>query len=92
LPAGALADIVEMMMPAWSAITPKLVNRAELHAAIGLNMRRLRRRNGAFMWELFQDIEDPGRMVDSFMVESWLEHLRQDDHGQPDPLKGSGRY
>ncbi|MGA7177984.1 MAG: MFS transporter [Thiobacillaceae bacterium] len=40
-------------------------------------MRRLRRRDGAFMWELFNDIEDPGRMVECFMVESWLEHLRQ---------------
>ncbi len=40
-------------------------------------MRRVRRRDGAFMWELFNDIEDSGRMVECFMVESWLEHLRQ---------------
>ena len=40
-------------------------------------MRIVRRRDGAFMWELFDDIEDPGRMVECFMVESWLEHLRQ---------------
>ncbi len=40
-------------------------------------MRRLRRRDGAFMWELFSDIERPERMVECFMVESWLEHLRQ---------------
>ena len=40
-------------------------------------MRRIRRRDGAFMWELFNDIEDPGRFVECFMVESWLEHLRQ---------------
>jgi predicted MFS family arabinose efflux permease len=39
--------------------------------------RRLRRRDGAFMWELFGDIEHPGRMVECFMVESWHEHLRQ---------------
>lgn len=39
--------------------------------------RRLRRRDGAFMWELFGDIEYPGRMVECFMVESWHEHLRQ---------------
>jgi MFS family permease len=26
-----------MMMPAWGAITPELVPRAELHAAVGLN-------------------------------------------------------
>ena len=41
------------------------------------DMRRLRRRDGAFMWELFDDIEEPGRKVECFMVESWIEHLRQ---------------
>ena len=40
-------------------------------------MRRIRRRDGAFMWELFNDVEVPGRMVECFMVDSWLEHLRQ---------------
>ncbi|MGE5319233.1 MAG: MFS transporter [Hyphomicrobiaceae bacterium] len=38
---------------------------------------RVRRRDGAFMWELFKDTEHPDRMVECFMVESWLEHLRQ---------------
>ena len=41
------------------------------------DMRRLRRRDGAFMWELFDDIENPARKVECFMVESWAEHLRQ---------------
>ena len=41
------------------------------------HMRRIRRRDGAFMWELFNDVEVPGRMVECFMVESWIEHLRQ---------------
>lgn len=41
------------------------------------HMRRLRRRDGAFMWELFNDIENPDRIVECFMIESWLEHLRQ---------------
>jgi len=40
-------------------------------------MRRIRRRDGAFMWELFDDIDDPDRIVECFMVESWFEHLRQ---------------
>jgi hypothetical protein len=38
---------------------------------------RIRRRDGAFMWELFCDIEHPERMMECFMVESWHEHLRQ---------------
>ena len=41
------------------------------------HVRRLRRRDGAFMWEMFTDFEEPGRVVECFMVESWLEHLRQ---------------
>jgi MFS family permease len=40
-------------------------------------MRMIRRRDGAFMWELFSDIEQPDRMVECFMVESWVEHMRQ---------------
>src|SRR3569623_1199779 len=40
-------------------------------------IRRIRRRDGAFMWELFGDVEDPGRQIECFMVESWIEHLRQ---------------
>lgn len=40
-------------------------------------VRTIRRRDGAFMWELFADVEQPGRMVECFMVESWVEHLRQ---------------
>jgi MFS family permease len=41
------------------------------------HMHRIRRRDGAYMWELFNDIDDPYRIVECFMVESWLEHLRQ---------------
>jgi quinol monooxygenase YgiN len=40
-------------------------------------VRRIRRRDGAFMWELFNDVELPDRIVECFMVDSWLEHLRQ---------------
>jgi hypothetical protein len=40
-------------------------------------LRSIRRRDGAFMWELFTDTEHPNRIVECFMVESWLEHLRQ---------------
>lgn len=35
-----------------------------------------RRRNGAFVWGLFEDAEQPGRYVEHFIEESWLEHLR----------------
>lgn len=49
---------------------------AEFVAAMR-HLRQIRRRDGAFMWELFHDVEAQGRMVESFMVESWIEHLRQ---------------
>ncbi|HEX9178859.1 MAG TPA: MFS transporter, partial [Burkholderiales bacterium] len=40
-------------------------------------LRRIRLRDGAYFWELFADAEDPARLTECFLVESWLEHLRQ---------------
>ncbi len=40
-------------------------------------LREMRRRNGAYFWELFHDSADPARYIECFMDESWLEHLRQ---------------
>ena len=40
-------------------------------------VRQMRRRNGAYFWQLFHDSEDPSRFVECFMDESWIEHLRQ---------------
>jgi len=36
-----------------------------------------RRRDGAYAWGVFEDTAEPGRFVETFVVESWLEHLRQ---------------
>ena len=36
-----------------------------------------RRRDGAYAWGVFEDVAEEGRMVETFLVESWLEHLRQ---------------
>jgi MFS family permease len=36
-----------------------------------------RRRDGAYAWGAFEDAAVEGRMVETFLVESWLEHLRQ---------------
>ena len=43
------------------------------------NMRRIRVRDGAIQWGLYQDAADPTLVVEFFTVESWLEHLRQHD-------------
>lgn len=42
-------------------------------------MRRIRRRDGAIHWGVYEDTAAPGTVVETFTVESWLEHLRQHD-------------
>ena len=42
-------------------------------------MRRIRRRDGAIHWGVYEDTAQPGTVVETFTVESWLEHLRQHD-------------
>lgn len=36
-----------------------------------------RRRDGALRWDVFEDAEVPGLIVENFVTASWLEHLRQ---------------
>ena len=36
-----------------------------------------RRRDGAYAWDVFEDTAEPGRLVETFLVDSWVEHLRQ---------------
>ncbi len=38
---------------------------------------RIRRRDGAFRWGIYRDLEEPDRYVETFLVNSWAEHLRQ---------------
>ncbi len=40
-------------------------------------LETIRRRDGAFRWGLYHDIAEPDRWVETFLVESWGEHLRQ---------------
>jgi len=40
-------------------------------------VRRIRRRDGAIRWGLYEDAAAPGRYLETFVVESWAEHLRQ---------------
>jgi MFS family permease len=38
-----------------------------------------RLRDGANHWAVYHDLSRPGRYVETFVVDSWLEHLRQHD-------------
>ena len=54
----------------------QLAHRIEFVTAM-LEVREMRRRNGAYFWELFHDSADPVHFVECFMDESWIEHMRQ---------------
>jgi MFS family permease len=38
---------------------------------------RIRRRDGAYRWGIYRDTEHPDLYVETFIVSSWAEHLRQ---------------
>jgi len=40
-------------------------------------LARERKRDGAYAWDVFQDTADRGRFLETFLLDSWLEHLRQ---------------
>jgi hypothetical protein len=40
-----------------------------------------RKRNGAYAWGVFEDPAKDGRFIEGFLVESWLDHLRQEERG-----------
>ena len=40
-------------------------------------VERDRRRSGAERWGLFRDLTDTDRFVETFVVDTWAEHLRQ---------------
>ncbi|HYV56709.1 MAG TPA: MFS transporter [Candidatus Nitrosopolaris sp.] len=51
--------------------------RAEAFVGAMEDLERTRRRDGAIRWGLFQDTADAWRWLETFLVESWVEHLRQ---------------
>ncbi|WP_299812670.1 MFS transporter [uncultured Roseibium sp.] len=36
-----------------------------------------RYRDGAIRWNVWEDVAEPGRVIEAFVVESWVEHQRQ---------------
>jgi len=65
---GPVLITVEYRVPA---------ERAHAFVAAMAAMRSFRRREGAVRWDLFRDLADPDRYVETFVVPTWGEHLRQ---------------
>ena len=51
-------------------------NRKAFLHALAQNSRE-RRRDGAYDWGIFEDPADESRFIETFLTDSWLEHLRQ---------------
>ena len=93
LPTGAAVDLTPSMHWPEPAVSrdvevdrgPVLVTidyqvRPEDRAAFVAAAAKLapaRRRDGAFDWGLFEDAAREGHFVETFLLDSWIEHLRQ---------------
>lgn len=53
-----------------------LADRSAFLVAVA-KMASIRRRDGAYDWDVYEDAADPGRFVEAYLVDSWMEHLRQ---------------
>jgi hypothetical protein len=61
-------------------VTVEYLIDTERSAEFAETMRKIRRerlRDGAMRWGLFNDPATPSRYVETFLVESWVEHVRQ---------------
>jgi predicted MFS family arabinose efflux permease len=67
------ADRGPVLVTVEYRIDPK--NRAAFLHALGQNSRE-RRRDGAYDWGIFEDPSDDSRFIETFLTDSWLEHLR----------------
>ncbi len=68
------ADAGPVLVSIEYRIDPK--DRVAFLAAL-TRLARTRRRDGAYSWGVFEDTAHQGRMLESYLVDSWLEHLRQ---------------
>lgn len=84
-PAQPSTALVQPAVPARPDEGPVMVlieyridpTQAEAFHAVMQETRRARLRQGALSWGLFRDIAVPGRYVEYYLDESWLEHLRR---------------
>lgn len=72
--AAVEADAGPVMVTVEYRINP--VDREAFLAAVE-QLSHERKRDGAYAWGIFEDSGVEGRYLETFLVESWLEHLRQ---------------
>ena len=65
---GPVVITVEYRVPAERA--------SEFVEAMGA-MRSFRHKDGAIRWGVFRDLADPDRYLETFLVSTWAEHMRQ---------------
>ncbi len=51
--------------------------RADAFVSVMREVKRVQQRNGAVRWGLFVDPAQPNKYLETFLVESWAEHMRQ---------------
>ena len=78
-PAPVLSDDIEpdrgpVLVTVEYVVAP--VDRAAFLAAMA-NLANERRRDGAYDWGIYEDAAKEGVFVETFHVDSWLEHMRQ---------------
>ncbi len=78
-PAITAADALELERGAVLVTVRYRVDAANTAAFLRAMKRygRVRRRDGAFWWGIFRDVEQPDTYLETFVVTSWAEHLRQ---------------
>jgi MFS family permease len=78
-PAPAISDDVEADHGPVAVTVEYVVLEADREAFLVAvaKLGRERRRDGAFDWEILEDAAQPGRFIEAFWLETWLEHLYQ---------------
>jgi MFS family permease len=71
---GVDEDAGPVLVTAEYHVAPE--HREAFLSAIG-TLARERRRDGAYEWDIYQDSAHPERMIETWLVDSWLEHMRQ---------------
>jgi MFS family permease len=77
LPLPVLAEAPAEDVPVMVTIRYRVKDdEREAFVAAMQDVRQMRRRNGAYFWQMFHDSADPTMFIEVFMDESWTEHLR----------------